>query len=159
MNATGLTLGEYIRRLRKKAGISLFDVAQKAGLAYTHLSRIENDSTVPGPDTVVKLAEALNGDLKVMLELANCLPRAILDRIAARATEETGALRRAAYGMGGDPERRYVTSGDQLEVAIAKEAEEMAEAISLLPRLRPHHQKAVVGLIKMLYHEGDEPTG
>jgi len=37
-------------------------------------SRIENDRAVPNADTVVKLANALNGRLERMLEMADCLP-------------------------------------------------------------------------------------
>ena len=140
--------------------MSLSDLSTRTGLAYTHLSRIENDSTVPGPDTVVKLAGALGGDLKVMLELAACLPRAILDRIAADAIAgESRSLPRSAYGMSQSPYRDSPPLDLARDRAIALEASELEEAMSLLPKMKPHHQRAIVGLIRTLYHEGDEPSG
>jgi len=93
-----ITFGEYIRRLRRAKRWTLEDVAQRAGLSGTHLSRIENDNTVPSPETVVKLAEALDGDLALLLDLAKCLPQEILDRLIDRANASPAALRRSATG-------------------------------------------------------------
>lgn len=78
-----LSLGEYIRRRRREQKCSLQILAERTGLSYSHLSRVENDSTVPKADTVARIAEALDGDLKQMLELADCLPRQILDRMVS----------------------------------------------------------------------------
>ena len=50
---------------------------------------------------MVQLAEALDGDVKIMLELANCLPRVILDRISSQEESTADSLRRTA-GLGGD---------------------------------------------------------
>ena len=91
-----LTFGEYVRRLRRAKRWQLQQLAAEAGLSFTHLSRIENDNAVPNPDTVVKLANALDGDLDTMLQLADCLPREILDRLMRRAEGSESALRRAA---------------------------------------------------------------
>lgn len=87
-----LTFGEYMRRLRRGKKWNLNTLAEESQLSYTHLSRMENDSTLPQAASVVKLAEALNGDLKIMLELADCLPKTILDRIQD-SQERTGAVR------------------------------------------------------------------
>jgi transcriptional regulator with XRE-family HTH domain len=97
-----VTFGEYIRRLRRAKRWTLDDVAQRAGLSGTHLSRIENDSAVPSPETVVRLAEALDGDLTQLLDLAKCLPQEILDRLIDRASASPSALRRSATDEG-DP--------------------------------------------------------
>jgi transcriptional regulator with XRE-family HTH domain len=91
-----VTFGEYIRRLRRAKRWTLDDVAQRASLSGTHLSRIENDSAVPSPETVVRLAGALDGDLTLLLDLAKCLPQEILDRLIDRATASHAALRRSA---------------------------------------------------------------
>ena len=63
-----LTFGEYMRRLRRAKGLNLSDLTQRTELSYSHLSRIENDSSLPQPKTVVEIATALDGDLKRMLE-------------------------------------------------------------------------------------------
>lgn len=101
MNAT-LTLGEYIRRLRRSKGWQLQRLATETGLSLTHLSRIENDNAVPNAESVVRLAGALDGDLTLMLEMADCLPREILERLIDRASDASPALHRSA-GTQEDP--------------------------------------------------------
>lgn len=81
MDDIDLRLGKYIRQLRDRKALSLMDLSNRAKVAYSHLSRIENESTVPNPETIVKLARALDGDLTLMLQKANNLPRIILDRL------------------------------------------------------------------------------
>ncbi len=159
-----LSLGEYIRRLRKQAKCNLQSVAEKTGISYSHLSRIENDSTVPNANTVASIAEALNGDLKQMLEMADCLPRAILDRIVAREEiEGLAPLRRTAGSEGG-----AVGEGDAdgylVKLALASgvseaEANEVAEGIGQLLQLSPTQRRAVSRLIESLYLERDESKG
>ena len=90
-----LTLGEHVRHLRRRKGWGLQQLAEATGLSLTHLSRIENDSAVPNPGSVVKLANALGADLDRMLELAQCLPEEILKRLLRRADSDTPARRRA----------------------------------------------------------------
>ena len=76
---------------------------RETGLSLSHLSRLENDNGLPNPDTVVKLALALDADLERMLELAKCLPREILDRLARRAVGEAQPYRRTAGNQPEDP--------------------------------------------------------
>lgn len=159
-----LTLGEYIRRLRKGLKRNLNWVHDQTGISYSHLSRIENDSTVPNPETVARLAEALDGDLKSMLEMADCLPRAILDRIVAH--EEIGgpaSLRRTAGSEGaavaeGDADGHLVSLA-QASGANNAEANELAKAIDQLLQLSPAQRRAVSSLIRSLYRERDESKG
>jgi transcriptional regulator with XRE-family HTH domain len=96
-----LTLGEYVRRLRRQAGKSLQEIADMSGLSMSSLSRIENDNAVPNADAVVKLSHALGGDLDLMLVKADCLPEEILERLQRRVAQGTVAFRRAA-GDGAD---------------------------------------------------------
>lgn len=93
---SGLTFGEHLRRLRRAKRWNLQQLATETGLSTFHLSRLENDSAVPRPDSVVRLANALGGDLKVMLELAQCLPPEILARLARRASDSGSAVHRSA---------------------------------------------------------------
>ena len=95
MNAD-LTFGEQLRRLRRAKQWQLQQLATESGLSLTHLSRLENDNGVPNAETVVKLVKALDGDLEYMLQLANCLPREILERLMRRAEGSESALRRSA---------------------------------------------------------------
>jgi transcriptional regulator with XRE-family HTH domain len=80
------TVGEYIRRLRRRKGWTLLELARETGLSYSHLSRLENDKNLPNPETVVTLAHSLDGDLDQMLLLAKCLPQALLDLLSPRST-------------------------------------------------------------------------
>jgi transcriptional regulator with XRE-family HTH domain len=98
-----LTFGEYVRRLRRKKRWDLQTLGQASGLSPTHLSRIENDNAVPNVESVVKLANALDGDLDLMVQLAECLPREILERLVRRADEGAPTVRRAAGAPGIDP--------------------------------------------------------
>ena len=91
-----LTLGEYVRRLRRRAKKSLQDVTDETGISVSHLSRIENDSNLPSVDLVVRLAHALEGDMDFMLERADCLPKEILSRLTRRAAQGGQVMRRAA---------------------------------------------------------------
>jgi transcriptional regulator with XRE-family HTH domain len=98
-----LSFGEYLRRLRRAKRWQLQQLATASGLSATHLSRLENDNALPNVETVVKLARALDGDLDRMLELADCLPREILDRLLRRAEGSSTALRRAVPTPAVDP--------------------------------------------------------
>ena len=94
-----LTFGEYIRHLRRRKGWNLQGLAKETGLSPSHLSRLENDNNLPNPETVVKLAGVLGGDLDQMLALAKCLPQEILERLIHRSS---APLRRSA-GSDVDP--------------------------------------------------------
>src|SRR5262245_32575159 len=89
-----LTFGEYMRRLRRAKRWGLQELAHATALSISHLSRLENDNVVPSPETVVKLASALDGELERMLQFAECLPPEILARLARRATDAGAALHR-----------------------------------------------------------------
>jgi len=155
-----LSLGEYIRRLRKKKGWQLSTLAEKTGLSYHHLSRIENDSSVPGADSVALIADALGGDLKLMLEMADCLPKQILDRISSREEAATPKMARTA-GPGAPAGARAQAEADVLRlvqrfgVAQADQAS-VADALVRLLRLDCRRQRAVVNLMKQFgTEEGD----
>ena len=62
-----LTFGKYIRRLRRQRKWNLNTLSEQCKLSYTHLSRLENDSVLPTAESVARLAQALDGDLKAML--------------------------------------------------------------------------------------------
>lgn len=164
MNTDQLTLGEYIRRLRRAAKRSLSSLAEETRISYSHLSRIENDSTLPGADTVARIAEALDGDLKTMLEMANCLPRAILDRIAAR--EEVRSPSSLGRALAHEPNRAAQPA--ELGAAVTdlaltagldeNDVSAILEAVSQLVRLGPTRRSAVASLIRSLYEERHEQS-
>ena len=140
--------------------MSLQALAEASGVAYTHLSRIESDSTVPGAETVAKLCAALSGDLKVMLELADCLPRVILDRIQAGELNQGVALNRSFQmpdlPVGGDKDSIVeIAKYAHLDDA---EVSEVMSAVKQMVMLSKGKRAAVANLIAMLYAEGDDPS-
>ena len=159
MGTLHLTLGEYVKRLRRDRRWPLHQLAQTSGLSYTHLSRIENDSTVPRPDTVARIATALDGDLKLMLELSGSLPRAIMDRIESRSSRPGTGLKRRA-GAGSAPDRRLGSLQEAtVELGQAKgltveEAQAIAAAIEHLIELDEHQRSAVLDLVRSLSADG-----
>jgi transcriptional regulator with XRE-family HTH domain len=100
--STQISLGEYVRRLRRAKQWDLHKLGAETDLSVSHLSRIENDRAIPNADSVIRLARALDGDLGLMLELANHLPREMLARLIRRAEGGTIAHRRSA-GLEADP--------------------------------------------------------
>ena len=63
------TIGENIKRLRTKQGLSQDDLARKAELKYSTLAKIEGDFvTKPGVQMIAKIAKALNVSIEDLLK-------------------------------------------------------------------------------------------
>lgn len=144
-----------MRALRRKAGRSLSWVAEKTGLSYSYLSRLENNSATPGPETVTSIATALDGDLKELLELARCLPEAITDRIVT-ADHEAQVLRRAGFEVEeGPPTDR---SGLRVIDFVAQanlergDAPEIADALRMLCHLTEDERRAAISVIRTFFY-------
>ena len=62
------TIGENIKRLRTKQGISQDDLARRAELKYSTLAKIEGDFvTKPGVQMVAKIAKVLGVSVEDLL--------------------------------------------------------------------------------------------
>lgn len=55
-----IVIGNVIRNIRKKRGLSQEVVSGLAGIARTHLTMIENGTKQPNLETIWKIALALN---------------------------------------------------------------------------------------------------
>lgn len=54
------TFGQTLKELRRAKGISQRELAQKVGVDFSYISKIENDRLPPpAADTIVKICEAL----------------------------------------------------------------------------------------------------
>jgi len=152
-----------MRRLRRDSKWSLSKLAEKTGLNYPHLSRMENDSTVPRADTVAKLAESLGGDLKVMLELADCLPRTILDRIMSTQEDDTAdSLKRTAGNRPSPGDQGAIIESFQTaltQVIAQDETGSLVQALDELVHLEEHQRNAVINLIHSLASGGEYGNG
>jgi transcriptional regulator with XRE-family HTH domain len=54
-----MLIGERIRALREKRGLTQGDIEKRAGLLRCYTSRVENGHTVPSLETIEKIARAL----------------------------------------------------------------------------------------------------
>ena len=154
-----LTLGETIRRLRREKQWSLGTLAERTGLSYSHLSRVENDSASPQADGIARIAEALDGDLRELLELADCLPEVILQRISRQeGVRPAGSLPRAAHRAGESPPGSVRTLVSDLAVRSGlslEEAEDLADAVARLVTLPPAQRASITRLILTLESHRD----
>lgn len=157
-----VSLGEYIRRLRRSVHLSLHSLAEKTNISYSHLSRIENDSTIPGAQTIAVIAETLDGDLKFMLEEAEALPRSILNRISSRG-EGASAMRRAAHQSADDgyTEAEWDAATSQFVRALGLpeiDSNELGDLVRRFTRLNDQRRRAITSLIHSLAEEDDDHT-
>ncbi|MDA0365506.1 MAG: helix-turn-helix transcriptional regulator [Chloroflexi bacterium] len=155
-----LTFGETIRRLRREQKWSLGKLAEETGLSYSYLSRVENDSASPQADAVARLAQALDGDLRELLELAACLPDVILQRLSRREEgSPAGSLNRSAHRDDQTP--RGSVGALVAELAIdygfqVSEAHSVADAIERLVNLPPEQRASITRLILTLDSNRDD---
>jgi len=82
------TFGGKIRDLRKANGFTQRDLADRVGINFTYLSKIENDkleqNQFPRENTIKKLSEALHADMDELLLLARKIPESIKQRVIQR---------------------------------------------------------------------------
>lgn len=72
--------GEYLRKLRKSRGLSQRDLADKIGVSYTYISKIENAALKPPSNkTIGKIAEALDANAEDLLFNARKIPDDLFD--------------------------------------------------------------------------------
>ena len=63
------TIGENIKRLRTKQGLSQDDLARKADLKYSTLAKIDGDFvTKPGVQMVAKIAKVLGVSIEELIK-------------------------------------------------------------------------------------------
>ncbi len=83
-----MKFGDKLRQLRHSRGLSQRVLAQRVGLNYTYLSKIENDrldfSQSPSETTIRNLARALETDEDELLLMAEKIPDSIRKRIVER---------------------------------------------------------------------------
>lgn len=114
---------------------------------------------MPRADTVARVATALDGDLKLMLELAGSLPRIITDRIASRTSKPEATLQRSAGPGPEDREADPILAEAMAELGRAKglrdgESRSIAAAVDMLMNLDGHRRGAILELIRSLSRDG-----
>ena len=90
-----MKFGEKVRALRKAKRWSLRVLAEKVGVGFTYLSRVENErlnfGDYPSDALIHRLAEALEADEEELTVLAERVPDRIRKRVLQRP-EVFGAL-------------------------------------------------------------------
>ena len=67
--------GQILRELRRAKGVSQRDLAQRVGVDFSYISKVENDRLPPpSADTIVKLSEALGVESDELLSLTGKMP-------------------------------------------------------------------------------------
>jgi transcriptional regulator with XRE-family HTH domain len=82
------TVGQRIREIRKSRNLTQRELADRVGINFTYLSRVENDrlddEQTPREETLQRIAKALDADPDELLLLARRIPDAYRDRILSR---------------------------------------------------------------------------
>lgn len=77
----GELLGERVRELRQKRGLTQVDLGERLSLPQSRVSEIEKGSRVPNLETILRLALALDCKVSVLMgvfdkeDLAKLLPK------------------------------------------------------------------------------------
>jgi transcriptional regulator with XRE-family HTH domain len=71
MKEIKILFGKRMKELRNDRGLSQNELAAKSGISSKYLSRIEVGLHFPSIDTLIKLAEALNVELKDFFEFSH----------------------------------------------------------------------------------------
>src|SRR3972149_10451633 len=68
-------LGTNLKKLREQAGLNQRELAERVGVDYSYLSKIENGvMSPPSQELIIKLAEVLQADKDELLTLAGKVP-------------------------------------------------------------------------------------
>jgi transcriptional regulator with XRE-family HTH domain len=83
--------GKKLRQLRKARDLSLRELARKAGVSFTYLSKLESGQLPPPSESAVaRLAGALSTDRDELLQLSGRVPADIAGMVKNRARQEFG---------------------------------------------------------------------
>ena len=71
------TFGQTVKKLRKAKKLTQLELAEKIGVDFTYISKIENDRTMrsPAESTLIKLAEVLEINSDELILLADKIPQ------------------------------------------------------------------------------------
>jgi transcriptional regulator with XRE-family HTH domain len=83
-----MTFGERLRELRKAKNLSQRALADKVGINFTYLSKVESErldfAQYPSEELIRRLAKALGADEDELLLLAKKIPTDIRERVIER---------------------------------------------------------------------------
>jgi transcriptional regulator with XRE-family HTH domain len=92
-----MAFGKRLRELRKDRGLSQRGLADRAGIDFTYLSKIENGRMEPPSEEVIRrVAEELDADADELIVLADKFPSDLAQQL--KTPERVKALRRELAG-------------------------------------------------------------
>ncbi|MBS1598468.1 MAG: helix-turn-helix domain-containing protein [Bacteroidetes bacterium] len=81
-----ITFGQKLRDERRAASISQRDLADKVGVDYTYISKVENDRLPPpSAETIEKIAEILGIMSSELLAYAKKIPTEVRDTLSSNS--------------------------------------------------------------------------
>lgn len=92
-----MAFGERVRELRKARGLSQRELAGRAGIDFTYLSKIENGRIEPPSEDVIRrVAEELGTNADELILLADKFPSDLAQEL--KTPERVDVLRRSLAG-------------------------------------------------------------
>lgn len=83
------SFGGALRERRRAAGLSQRELAKRAGLDFSYISKIENDrSPPPAADTVVQLCRILGTPPEELLALTGKIPSEVQETVSTSAAAQ-----------------------------------------------------------------------
>lgn len=84
------TFGSLLREIRRTAGVSQRDLANKVNLDFSYISKLENDRIPPpAADTVVAICEVLNVEPDQLLSMTGKIPSKVQENLSkSRSAQE-----------------------------------------------------------------------
>ena len=93
-------VGERVKRVREKRGLSLLDISRRTGIDVSLLSEIEEGQSAPPLGTVIKLAKALEMKMGYFISGDELKPFTIVHRGDRKVVSRYDSKRDKHYGYG-----------------------------------------------------------
>ncbi|MCX5880007.1 MAG: XRE family transcriptional regulator [Deltaproteobacteria bacterium] len=95
-----VNVGERVKRVREKRGLSLLDISRRTGIDVSLLSEIEEGQSAPPLGTVIKLAKALEMKMGYFISGDELRPFTIVHRGDRKVVSRYDSKRDKHYGYG-----------------------------------------------------------
>jgi PAS domain S-box-containing protein len=145
-----MTFGQRLRELRKAKGLTQRELADRVGLSFTYLSKIENEAMPPPRvKTITALAKALDTDADELFGLAKKVPSQFIDHINPAVIKLIRALRDGNEQPVSALIRLYQRVAElEVELARARKEQGEKERMEFFHALIANSQDAILVLNK-----------
>ena len=135
--------GKKLRELRSQAHLTQRELAQKIGVDFTYLSKIENGVLPPPSEKVILLlAEVLNADRDELFTLAGRVPTDIVQMLKNRKTLELLRSKRT---------QKRVMAGKGDRVNLLKDFKDLTKAARpILPILNKNFARVAMAIVLVI---------